>query len=162
MFRIRGSCRAAYGPDLLSLFEHSPSKQCTALIWEVQNALFGSDGKLNWTQLNDERPQHSTIIEVHFWPAFMRCGRQLSGSSSLAVNKWQAVKHCHHWLSEKWHLFFFFYRLPWCHIAVSEREKHWSRTCLLFDCMYLFIRFWHWTRFLCFELYICMHVCMSV
>lgn len=32
VFRIRGGCHAAYGPDLLSLFERSLSKQYTALI----------------------------------------------------------------------------------------------------------------------------------
>lgn len=89
-----GGCCTFYGLDLLSLFERSPDKQCTALIWEVQNALFGSGSRLSWTHLNDVEPRHSTIIEVHFWPAFMLCGRQLSGSSSLAVNKWQAIKHC--------------------------------------------------------------------
>lgn len=126
-----GSGCAVYGPDLLSLFERFPDKQCTALIWEVQNALFGSVSKLSWTHLNDEEPRHSTIIGVHFWPAFMLCERQLSGSSSLAVNKWQAVKHgpcC--W--KKWHFFQTALMSHRCVKKGSRREKHWSTKCLFF------------------------------
>lgn len=93
---------------------------------------FGSDGKLSWTHLNNE-PRHSTIIEVHFWLAPVLCGRQLSGSSSLVVNKWQAVTHCPCCRKKKKRRKLSLLNAPMPHYCVSQRsrcKKHWNTICL--------------------------------
>lgn len=57
--------------------------------------------KTNWTDLNKKEALPFVTMEMHLWPAFTLCRRQLSGSLSLAVNKWrttfssQVIAKCH-------------------------------------------------------------------
>lgn len=43
--------------------------------------------KANWSDLNKKEALAFVTMEMHFWPAFTLCRRQLSGSLSLAVSK---------------------------------------------------------------------------